>query len=171
MALQTAEIMSDHGATLPWKGPFGNYSDRYHVKGNESRKPRKPTNFCSDTTSEKRVIFAHCKVSLRSDRPGIYCDLLLLFHSFTGKKLKRRNGAYSEWSLWTKCSGGCGKGTRKRFRTCTHPSPAHGGRDCSRLGQGMETKPCEAECLGTEDGKLVKVSPLCFSKMNFSEGQ
>ncbi|CAB3996086.1 partial [Paramuricea clavata] len=74
-------------------------------------------------------------------------------YGFTGANL-RRHGGYSKWSSWTKCVGTCGKGIQKRFRTCSHPSPAHGGRDCSRLGPGMETRPCESECLGTEDDEL-----------------
>ncbi|XP_028414776.1 dentin sialophosphoprotein-like, partial [Dendronephthya gigantea] len=75
-------------------------------------------------------------------------------YSFTGPVLKRRHGGYSEWSPWTKCSKRCGKGIQKRFRTCTNPSPAHGGRDCSKLGPGVDNRSCENECLGTENDEL-----------------
>lgn len=81
-------------------------------------------------------------------------DIFVILSSF----IQRRNGGYDEWSSWTKCTRTCGKGIQTRYRSCTNPSPAHGGRDCSGLGPDKDTKPCETECLGTEDGKLVKVA-------------
>ncbi|XP_062595106.1 thrombospondin-1-like [Saccostrea cucullata] len=50
------------------------------------------------------------------------------------------NGGWSDWSLWSHCSGTCGRGTMTRQRTCTNPSPAHGGASC--VGTTVETKSC-----------------------------
>ena len=34
----------------------------------------------------------------------------------------------------------CGGGTHERLRTCTNPTPAHGGAQCS--GSNKETQEC-----------------------------
>jgi hypothetical protein len=50
------------------------------------------------------------------------------------------NGGYSQWS---NCSATCGGGTQTR--TCTNPTPANGGADCSTLGpssQACNTQAC-----------------------------
>eukprot|EP00116_Pleurobrachia_bachei_P000258 sb/3460520/ len=39
-------------------------------------------------------------------------------------------GGYTAWSDWSVCSEECGGGDQSRTRTCTNPSPAHGGRAC-----------------------------------------
>lgn len=59
------------------------------------------------------------------------------------------DGNYTAWSNWTTCSATCGEGTKTRTRSCTNPSPLHGGRDCTELGSNIEIKPCkEHNCLG-----------------------
>ena len=59
------------------------------------------------------------------------------------------DGNYTAWSNWTTCSATCGEGTKTRTRSCTNPSPLHGGRDCTELGSNIEIKPCkEQNCLG-----------------------
>ena len=41
----------------------------------------------------------------------------------------------------------CGRGVQSRSRTCTKPSPAHGGKDCQ--GDGLMTRSCnENPCPG-----------------------
>ena len=62
------------------------------------------------------------------------------------------DGGYSAWST---CSAACGSGTQTR--TCTSPSPANGGSDCSLLGPSTQTCnnqacPVNGAC-GTADGK------------------
>lgn len=44
------------------------------------------------------------------------------------------------WSAWSACSVPCGSGVQTR--TCTNPTPAHGGHDCSGLDGGNSTRPC-----------------------------
>ncbi|XP_065934945.1 uncharacterized protein [Magallana gigas] len=50
------------------------------------------------------------------------------------------DGGYSEWSSWTECTVTCGGGTSMRRRTCTNPSPQHGGKQCE--GEANVTVEC-----------------------------
>ncbi|XP_057299773.1 coadhesin-like [Hydractinia symbiolongicarpus] len=53
-----------------------------------------------------------------------------------------RDGGYTQWSSFTKCSVSCGGGERSRKRTCTNPPPTIGGVDCAKLGPSHEVVPC-----------------------------
>jgi len=53
------------------------------------------------------------------------------------------NGNYTDWSSWTDCSTACGPGVRSRYRSCTNPPPAFGGKDCSYIGDADQEQPCE----------------------------
>ena len=55
------------------------------------------------------------------------------------------NGNYTAWSAWEECSATCGGGIQQRVRTCTYPSPANGGKDCTALGPAVETKDCNSQ--------------------------
>ncbi|XP_028290490.1 SCO-spondin [Gouania willdenowi] len=59
------------------------------------------------------------------------------------------HGGFSGWTSWTSCSLSCGGlGVKTRSRLCTHPVPAHGGRDCQ--GPRVDTTYCQApECPDT----------------------
>ncbi|XP_043274016.1 A disintegrin and metalloproteinase with thrombospondin motifs 2-like [Venturia canescens] len=58
---------------------------------------------------------------------------------------KPRNGGWSSWTAWGKCSRSCGVGVRFRFRQCNEPTPAHGGRYCE--GNSEDYTTCElANC-------------------------
>ena len=57
------------------------------------------------------------------------------------------NGSWSDWSSWGSCSLTCGKGIKKRSRTCTNPPPANGGLDC--VGPAEQTSECnDRDCPG-----------------------
>ena len=57
------------------------------------------------------------------------------------------DGGYSDWGVWTTCTKSCGSGTQSRSRTCSNPAPQKGGKDCSHLGNAVETKTCNVrEC-------------------------
>ena len=43
------------------------------------------------------------------------------------------------WTSWTNCSKSCGSGSQTR--TCTNPTPANGGSDCS----GSSSQPCNTQ--------------------------
>ncbi|XP_022912170.1 semaphorin 5c [Onthophagus taurus] len=40
------------------------------------------------------------------------------------------HGGWTSWSAWSECSATCGNAIKTKTRTCTNPSPAHGGRVC-----------------------------------------
>ncbi|XP_020614506.1 coadhesin-like [Orbicella faveolata] len=52
------------------------------------------------------------------------------------------HGGYSQWSVWSQCSKTCGSGKQYRYRSCTNPRPAYGGRVCNRLGPAKESQTC-----------------------------
>jgi hypothetical protein len=47
------------------------------------------------------------------------------------------NGGLNDWSTWSSCSGTC---TKERSRSCTNPTPLHGGNGCT--GKVKDEKPC-----------------------------
>ena len=55
------------------------------------------------------------------------------------------DGGYSAWGSYGPCSKSCGGGVQSRSRTCTNPPPAHGGKDCSGLGESSSTRECSSQ--------------------------
>ncbi|XP_020629634.1 SCO-spondin-like [Orbicella faveolata] len=57
------------------------------------------------------------------------------------------NGRWSPWGKWCKCSKTCGTGIQTRKRTCSNPSPQHGGKPCKGISE--QTKSCQLkQCPG-----------------------
>lgn len=52
------------------------------------------------------------------------------------------DGGWSAWGAWGPCLGGF----QKRYRTCTNPAPANGGKPCA--GEAVQVQACEVECRG-----------------------
>ena len=76
------------------------------------------------------------------------------------------DGGYSSWSEFSVCTKTCGNGTKYRTRICTHPRPAHGGRDCGRLGRNFEeilcnTHPCPVHGNYTAWSEFTPCSTSC----------
>ncbi|KAF5272830.1 hypothetical protein FQR65_LT00426 [Abscondita terminalis] len=66
------------------------------------------------------------------------------------------HGGWTPWSAWSACSATCGVAVKSRRRTCSNPTPAHGGRVC--VGQDhaevlcSENPPCPAPTIPPQDG-------------------
>ena len=54
------------------------------------------------------------------------------------------NGGWTDFGDWSECSAECGGGTRSRSRSCTNPTPAYGGIQCT--GSSTETQVCQGYC-------------------------
>lgn len=50
------------------------------------------------------------------------------------------HGGWAVWGRWDACSVTCGRGIRRRFRTCTSPPPSNGGASCS--GESRQNYRC-----------------------------
>ena len=60
------------------------------------------------------------------------------------------HGNWALWSSWGDCTVTCGRGQRRRFRTCTNPRPRFHGRAC--VGLEHDTQLCNTNnCAGKVD--------------------
>ncbi|XP_060774363.1 semaphorin-5B-like isoform X1 [Neoarius graeffei] len=54
-----------------------------------------------------------------------------------------RSGSWTPWSSWAQCSTTCGVGFEVRQRSCSNPTPRHGGKVC--VGQTREERLCNED--------------------------
>ncbi|XP_054016241.1 A disintegrin and metalloproteinase with thrombospondin motifs 3-like isoform X1 [Hylaeus anthracinus] len=72
---------------------------------------------------------------------------------------KPKDGGWSSWSAWEKCSRTCGIGVQCRTRKCNKPLPAYGGKYCS--GTTDDCKLCDLpKCSAPIDLKAQQCSKL-----------
>jgi hypothetical protein len=82
------------------------------------------------------------------------------------------DGGWTAWSAWSACSVvACGQtGTQTSTRTCTNPSPANGGAECTRLNGTLtipsnrsesKTQSCSTAACAIMSGTLTPSSPSC----------
>jgi hypothetical protein len=59
----------------------------------------------------------------------------------------KRDGGWSQYTDWSACSHSCSQwsevGSRTRYRTCSKPFPAFGGKKCE--GSDVEAEPCNTQ--------------------------
>ena len=71
------------------------------------------------------------------------------------------DGGWTLWEDYDKCSVSCGGGEQVSKRSCSNPSPAHGGKEC--VGETERRRKCgEIPCPGRENliSQKVLISPL-----------
>lgn len=72
---------------------------------------------------------------------------------------KPRNGGWSGWASWSKCSRNCGVGVQCRTRKCNKPLPAYGGKYCS--GPSDDCRVCDLPmCLTSIDLRAQQCTKL-----------
>ncbi|KAM5157512.1 SCO-spondin-like [Mantella aurantiaca] len=52
-------------------------------------------------------------------------------------------GGWSHWSSWTECTATCDSGIQTRNRSCSNPTPLHGGPNCR--GPQIQTRECNTQ--------------------------
>eukprot|EP00820_Chromera_velia_P010147 Cvel_21662.t1-p1 / transcript=Cvel_21662.t1 / gene=Cvel_21662 / organism=Chromera_velia_CCMP2878 / gene_product=hypothetical protein / transcript_product=hypothetical protein / location=Cvel_scaffold2050:23-24990(-) / protein_length=4956 / sequence_SO=supercontig / SO=protein_coding / is_pseudo=false len=68
------------------------------------------------------------------------------------------DGGFSEWSAWGPCTSTC---QSFRFRTCTNPHPARGGKGCDMDEETVQVKSCGPECtIGAEEKQALKIGQV-----------
>ena len=74
------------------------------------------------------------------------------------------DGEWSAWVEWSICTTSCGLGIQRRFRSCSNPRPAYGGRECN--GSRIETRNCNSgSCPGNKDEKIfLSIYVIMFVK-------
>jgi len=86
------------------------------------------------------------------------------------------HGDWGEWSDWDMCTVSCGQGVQKRQRSCDHPAPKNGGKECAmKGGNGMkeiEIKNCMANKCPINGGygdwsKYSKCSKICGGGLQY----
>uniref|UniRef100_A0A7M5X072 C-type lectin domain-containing protein n=1 Tax=Clytia hemisphaerica TaxID=252671 RepID=A0A7M5X072_9CNID len=74
------------------------------------------------------------------------------------------NGGWTAWGTWGACTATCGTGSQERSRTCTNPTPAHGGDPCAgdtSEPQDCNTNPCPIHGVWTSWGSWETCSLTC----------
>eukprot|EP00795_Rhopilema_esculentum_P015293 gene15293-6507_t len=62
------------------------------------------------------------------------------------------DGGYGPWEPIGTCSKSCGRGEKLIIRRCENPKPAHGGKDCSKLGETNQTVACNLKPCPVDGG-------------------
>jgi hypothetical protein len=96
-------------------------------------------------------------------RQSIILIILLFFFFF----YQTVNGGWSSWSSWSECTStgqpnSCGRGTQKRTRLCTNPTPLNGGRTCP--GSNVQKGDCTSICPGKKSLTFARI-PFLSSSM------
>ena len=88
-----------------------------------------PTTDSGSTTTAQDTTFPLTGTALYSCTSGVWTTPL---SSKTCANTTPINGGWSSYSSYTPCTKACGGGTQTKRRTCSNPSPQHGGNECTK---------------------------------------
>ncbi|XP_031561607.1 A disintegrin and metalloproteinase with thrombospondin motifs 7-like isoform X2 [Actinia tenebrosa] len=103
-----------------------------------------------------------CRSKLNPPAKGTACgrDKWCMFGSCVENTIipQRRDGDWTDWSGWSKCSRSCGSGVMAMQRKCNNPRPLNGGRYC--IGEEKRYKLCNIQPCpkGSQDFRVVQCS-------------
>lgn len=73
--------------------------------------------------------------------------------------LKKEDGNWNSWSVWSPCTKTCGSGLRARNRDCNNPVPSNGGKACA--GDPSDFQACNpTACPTVSPGTYVQVRSI-----------
>ena len=88
-----------------------------------------PTTDSGSTTTAQDTTLPLTGTALYSCTSGVWTTPL---SSKTCTNTTPINGGWSSYSSYTPCTKACGGGTQTKRRTCSNPSPQHGGNECTK---------------------------------------